>query len=284
MDKGHIQARHQTFDECSHSHDGVEFWYARDLQVQLGYARWENFVTAIERAKVSCSTFNQEVNDHFRGITKMVDLGSGAQRSTEDYMLTRYACYLIAQNGDVRKPEIAFAQAYFAMQTRKQELLEERLHQLERVEARQKLAETEKILSGVLYEHGVDDKGFAFVRSAGDAALFGIATKGMKKRLGVPDTRPLADFLPTVTLKAKEFAAALTGFNVQKDNLSGVPQVTQEHAKNNKAVRQAMLARGVQPENLPPEEDIKKVSTRLKGETKALISETHTLPKDKDQE
>lgn len=281
MDKNQIQAMHQTFDGCSHTQEGVEFWYARDLQTILGYARWENFLTAIERAKTSCQTFNQNVSDHFRDVTKMVELGSGAQRPTEDYMLTRYACYLIAQNGDVRKPEIAFAQAYFAMQTRKQELLEERLHQLERVEARQKLAETEKLLSGVLYEHGVDDKGFALVRSAGDAALFGIATKGMKKRLGVPEGRPLADFLPTVTLKAKEFAAALTGFNVQRDSLNGVPQVTQEHAKNNKAVRQAMLARGIQPENLAAEEDIKKVSTRLKGETKALTSETQKLPKDK---
>lgn len=271
MKKELITQLHKSFEDFVHSEDSVEFWFARDLQSPLGYTRWENFLTAIERAKESCKNAKNAVDDHFLGVTKMVDLGSGSQREIADFKLTRYACYLIAQNGDPRKAEIAFAQTYFAIQTRKAEIIEQRLAELRRIEERDKLTETEKRLAGIAFERNVDSYGFARIKSKGDAALFGgITTQGMKQKLGVPDKRPLADFLPTVTITGKAFANALTEQNVIGKNLRGETPLGQEHEASNRAVRSAMLERGIKPESLPPAEDIKKVTSRVKAENKKL--------------
>ena len=219
----------------------------------------------MEKAKISCKVNKLKVLDHFVDINKMVVLGSGAEREIQDIMLTRYACYLIAQNGDPQKPEIAFAQSYFALQTRKQELLEERISQVERIAARKKLSETEKEFSSIIFEKGVDSKGFSRIRSKGDKALFGgNNTIAMKKKLGVPESRAVADFLPTITIKAKDFATEITNFNVKKESLNGEPEITEEHVKNNEEVRGLLLKRGIYPEDLPPEEDVKKVERKLK--------------------
>lgn len=272
MTTENIRILHSSFEEAAHTEGDLTYWFARDIQPLLEYARWENFETAIERAMVACDNSEQSSGNHFREVTKKVTLGSGSIREIKDFMLTRYACYLIAQNGDPRKDTIAFAQSYFAIQTRKQEILEERMLLAERIQARIKLTETEKQLSDTLYEHGVDDRGFAIVRSRGDNALFGgYNTAGMKQRLGVNSRRPLADFLPTVTLKAKEFAAAITDFNVRKSNLSGVNVIGNEHVKNNKDVRGVLSKSDIQPENLPPEEDIKKLERRVKSQEKKLL-------------
>jgi DNA-damage-inducible protein D len=250
----------------------MESWSARELQAHLGYSEWRNFVNVIEKAKTSCQNAGGVVADHFVDITKMVDVGSGAQRSIDDIALSRYASYLIAQNGDPAKNEIAFAQTYFAVQTRKQEVIEKRLLDIERVTAREKLTGSEKKLSGIIYERGVDDKGFALIRSQGDKALFGgFATQDMKKKLNVPDGRPLADFLPTLTIKAKDFATELTSHNVVEKDLKGEPFISREHIDNNLAVRKILGERGVRPEALPPAEDVKKVSRRLDGEEKKVL-------------
>jgi DNA-damage-inducible protein D len=259
--------------------DAVEFWFARDLQEPLGYARWESFITAIQRAIESCRTTGYDPDDHFRGVTKMVTIGSGAERAIEDFMLTRYACYLIAQNGDPRKEPIAFAQSYFAVQTRKQELIEERMNLLRRLEAREKLRASEKALSDNIYERGVDDAGFGRIRSKGDAALFGgLATKAMKEKYGITQTRPLADFLPTLTIAAKNLATEMTNHNVQQADLQGEPAITEEHVQNNTSVRQMLGERGIKPETLPAEEDIKKVERRVKTDEKKLGKKSGRLP------
>jgi len=269
-----VQQLHKSFDDYAQkTEDGLEFWFARDLQILLGYDRWENFEKVIEKAMVACRNTRLVVGDHFRDITKMVDVGSGAKRKIDDIALTRHACYLMAQNGDPRKEPIAFAMAYFAVQTRKQELIEKRLNEIERLMFREKLSESEKKLSGIIYERGVDGAGFARIRSKGDQALFGgRTTLDMKEKLGVPASRALADFLPTITIKAKDFANEITNFTLKREpNIRGEGTITIEHVKNNKNVRDLLGKSGIKPEALPAEEDLKKVSRRLKTEDKKLL-------------
>lgn len=280
MDKQLIAELNAKFEDVSYEQDGVEYWMARDLQVLLGYTEWRNFTQVIEKAKMACFNSHQPIGDHFVAVNKKVALGSGSQREIDDIMLTRYACYLIAQNGDPKKGPIAFAQSYFAIQTRKQELLEARIALTERLIARKKLTETEMELSGTIYQHGVDDQGFGRIRSKGDQALFGgNTTLEMKKRLGVPQSRPLADFLPTITIKAKDFATEITNFNTKDKNLSGEEQITREHVKNNQDVRNLLRKSGIVPETLPPEEDIKKLERRLKSTEKQVLKDTKRLGK-----
>ena len=261
----------KSFEEYAYEQDGIEYWLARELQELLGYADWRNFLNAVEKAKESCKTTGEEVSNHFVDVNKMVKIGSGAERKQEDIMLTRYACYLIAQNGDSKKEQIAFAQSYFAIQTRKQELLEERIRLNERLYAREKLAATELELSKNIYERGVDHAGFANIRSKGDWALFGgLTTSAMKKKLGIPENRPLADFLPTITITAKQLATEITNFNVQQHDLNGESRITDEHVKNNQDVRGLLAKSGIKPEQLPAEEDIKKLERNVKSVDKGL--------------
>ncbi|PKN72913.1 MAG: DNA damage-inducible protein D [Candidatus Cloacimonetes bacterium HGW-Cloacimonetes-3] len=258
----------------------VEFWFARDLMIPLGYLRWENFVSVIKKAIIACETTGGNPDDHFRDVTKMVETGSGAARAIEDFMLTRYACYLIAQNGDPRKEPIAFAQSYFALQTRKQELLEESIKLRERIDARLKLRESEKTLSKNIYERGVDDEGFGRIRSKGDAALFGgKTTLDMKVLYGITQSRPLADFLPTLTIAAKNLATEMTNLNVERDDLKGEKAITTEHVQNNQSVRDMLNQRGIKPEELPPEEDLLKLERRVKSAVKKIGKQSGKLPK-----
>lgn len=260
----------RQFESITNEYEGVECWSARELAKLLGYAQWRNFENIVNKAKAACEHAEQEVSYHFAEVGKMVSLGSGSEREVSDYMLTRYACYLVAQNGDPRKPQVAFAQNYFAVQTRRAELAQQRILDYERIQARTKLAETEKRLSGILYERGVDSKGFALIRSKGDKALFRIDTALLKRKLGAPESRPLADFLPTISIKTKDFAAEMTSVNVQQKDLYGQQEIGKEHVDNNAAVRDMLLQRGIVPEQLPPGEDVKKVERRLKSEEKRL--------------
>lgn len=272
MKKEEIKSLLDKFEAAANSVEGVECWSARELQTLLGYAKWDNFINnVVVKAKEACKNAGESIADHFPDVGKMINIGKGAEIQIDDILLTRYACYLIAQNGDSRKPQVAFAQTYFAVQTRKAEIIEQRLLDYERVKAREKLSRTEKQLSGILYERGIDSKGFAIIRSKGDQALFKMSTQMLKKKMGVPSGRPVADFLPTISIKAKDLAAEMTNINVQAKDLYGQPPIEKEHVDNNSAVRDMLLKRGICPEQLSPGEDVKKVQKRIENEDKKVL-------------
>ncbi|WNV04944.1 DNA damage-inducible protein D [Candidatus Methylospira mobilis] len=278
MDTCQIQTLTDTFEgHAQQTETGVEYWLARDLQQLLGYSKWENFQTVIAKARTACEVSGHAVENHFPDVRKMVIIGSGTERWIDDIMLTRYACYLIAQNGDPRKQKIAFAQTYFAIQTRRAELIEQRLLEIERVSARKKLSDTEKELSSVIFEQTGGNQDFALIRSKGDQALFGKSTQAMKVQWRVPDSRPLADFTPTIVLKAKDFATEITIHNARTHGMSSESRISREHVTNNQAVRETLLTRGIRPESLPPAEDVKKVERRLTSDEKKALKNPDTL-------
>jgi len=273
MKSTEIKELFAQFEKATLVLNDIECWSARDIQILLGYSKWENFSKVIEKAKDACKNAGEEIFNHFPDIRKVIEAGKGAQIDIDDVALTRYACYLVAQNGDSRKPEVAFAQTYFAVQTRRAEIIEQRLLEYERVKAREKLSHTEKNLSGILYERGVDDRGFAIIRSKGDQALFHLSTHQLKYKFGIPENRPLADFLPTISIKAKDLAAEMTSLNVQSKDLSGQTRIENEHVDNSAAVRKMLIERGILPENLPPAEDVKKIQRKLEGDEKKVLKE-----------
>lgn len=278
MKSEQIETMTGTFEaHAQNTESGIEYWLARDLQHLLGYSEWRNFNQVINKAKTACEVSGHKISDHFVDVNKMVTIGSGTTREIDDIMLTRYACYLIAQNGDPRKQEIAFAQTYFAIQTRKTEVIEKRIRELERVSARKKLTDTEKELSSVIYEQTGDNKNFGMIRSKGDQALFGKTTKAMKAQWNVPNKRPLADFTPTIILKAKDFATEITIHNSRENQFRTGTEISQEHITNNTAVRNTLLNRGIRPEALPPAEDVKKVERRLTSEEKKSLQDPEKL-------
>jgi len=278
MEADLIQSLTSNFEaHAQRSDTNVEFWLARDLQYLLGYSEWRNFSLVVSKAKIACEISGYSISDHFVDVNKMVGLGSNSQRAIDDIMITRYACYLIAQNGDPKKQEIAFAQTYFAMQTRRAELIEQRILEAERISARRKLSTTEKELSHLIYEQTGSDKNFGFIRSKGDQALFGKSTQSMKTQWNVPENRPLADFAPTIILKAKDFAAEITIFNAKANKFKTEEGISKEHITNNEAVRKTLLERGIQPEKLLPSEDIKKVERRLISEDKKSLKKPDIL-------
>ena len=281
MKKEIIQSLTNNFEDHSHiTENGIEFWFARDLQHLLGYTEWRNFFKVITKAKITCEATDNTVSNHFVDVNKTITMPKGASKEIQDSILTRYACYLIAQNGDPRKESIAFAQNYFAIQTRKFELIEQRIKDWERLQARQKLTYSEKELSELIYENTGNDRNFGIIRSKGDKALFGgHNTKQMKARLGVPQNRPLADFLPTITIKAKDFATEITVFNTKEKGFKTERQISAEHITNNRSVRKILLERGIRPEELPPEEDIKKLERRVKSDDKKLGKNPDKLDK-----
>jgi len=273
MKKEIVHKLTENFEDFLHkTEDGVEFWLARDLQHLLGYGKWDNFQNVISKAKTACEISGQDIADHFADVGKMVEIGSGAQKEIDDVMLTRFACYLIAQNGDPRKEQIAFAQTYFAIQTRKAELIEQKILEIERVQARNKLAETEKELSHVIFQQTGGNENFALIRSKGDQALFNRTTQQMKDKWGIKN-KPLADFMPTILLKAKDFATEITIFNAKQKQMKTEGQISNEHITNNKTVRNTLISRGIVPENLPPEEDVKKIERKLKSEEVKSLKE-----------
>jgi len=282
MKKEQIEELFAQFESACYIYNGIECWSARELQNIFHYTEWRNFLKVVDKSKAACANAGETVSDHFVEINKMVSLGSGSEREIEDIALTRYASYLVAQNGDAGKSAVAFAQTYFAVQTRKQEIIEQRLLDVERVTAREKLSKSEKKLSGIIYERGVDDKGFAIIRSRGDTALFGgFGTNEMKHKLQVPTSRPLADFLPTLKIKAKDFATELTSHNVTEKDLHGEQAISNEHVENNTAVRKMLIERGVKPELLPPGEDVKKLQRKLESDNKKVLKEAKKTTKGK---
>ena len=276
-----VQTLTATFEaHAQKTESGVEYWLARDIQFLLGYAKWDNFLNVVSKAKTACEVSGHQVRDHFADVGKTIQMPKSAEKEIPDLMLTRYACYLIAQNGDPKKPEIAFAQTYFAVQTRRAELIEQRLLEAERVSARHKLSSTEKELSQVIYEQTGGDNNFALIRSKGDQALFGKSTQAMKAQWNVPDNRPLADFAPTIILKAKDFAAEITIFNARQHGMKNESAISSEHITNNQAVRKTLLERGIRPESLPAVEDVKRVERRLATEEKKSLKNPDALPGD----
>lgn len=267
-----------TFEaHAQQTEGGIEYWLARDIQHLLGYTKWDNFLNVVSKAKTACEVSEHAVADHFADVGKTIAMPKGAEKEVPDIMLTRYACYLIAQNGDPKKQEIAFAQTYFAMQTRRAELIEQRLLEAERVQARKKLSVTEKELSSVIFEQTGGNQDFAMIRSKGDQALFGKSTQAMKAQWKVPDNRPLADFAPTIVLKAKDFATEITIFNARQHRMDSEAAISKEHITNNEAVRQTLLERGIRPESLPAAEDVKKVERRLASEEKKSLKNPDAL-------
>ena len=274
MKSEEIKVLFAHFEDASVEVEGVECWSARELQPLLGYSKWENFTKVVTKAKTACENAGEEISNHFPDVRKKVEIGSGAEKQIDDILLTRYACYLIAQNGDSRKNEISFAQNYFAVQTRRAELVEQRILEFERVVAREKLTQTEKQLSGILYERGVDSQGFAIIRSKGDNALFNLNTNALKRKMGIPENRPIADFLPTISIKAKDLAAEMTSLNVQNKNLHGQNSIEIEHVDNNNAVRAMLKNRNIIPENLPKAEDVKKLQRTIASTEKSILKES----------